>query len=131
MRGTHNTETPGCNILARFDPRPAGVHVGGRGVRGGGGGTMSQQYLEYFCPSSLLETSESDLYAGMGRFMGTGGVGGGGGGCSVTLVADWRKLIFIIQTDGALSEFVLWDDLTLLGSSVLRVSHESGGRGRG
>lgn len=41
---------------------------------------MSQQYLEYFCPSSLLETSESDLYAGMGRFMGTGGVGGGGGG---------------------------------------------------
>lgn len=79
VRGTHNTETPGCNILARFDPRPAGVHVGGRGVRGGGVGTMSQQYLEYFCPSSLLETSESDLYAGMGRFMGTGGVGGGGG----------------------------------------------------
>lgn len=56
---------------------------------------------------------------------------GVGGGCSVTLVADWRKLIFIIQTDGALSEFVLWDDLTLLGSSVLRVSHESGGGGRG
>lgn len=30
-RGTQNTEIPGCNILARFNPRPAGVHVGGQG----------------------------------------------------------------------------------------------------
>ncbi len=43
-------------------------------------------------------------------------------GWSVTLVADRRELIFVIQTDGALSELVLWDDLTLLGSTILRVT---------
>lgn len=32
VSGTQNTETPGSNILARFDPRPAGVHVEGWGV---------------------------------------------------------------------------------------------------
>lgn len=54
-----------------------------------------------------------------------------GVGESVTLVADWRKLILVIQTDGALSELVLRDDLALLGSTILRVTHESGGGRRG
>lgn len=31
VSGMQNTETPGRNILARFDPRPAGVHVEGWG----------------------------------------------------------------------------------------------------
>lgn len=44
---------------------------------------------------------------------------------SVTLFADWRKLILIIQTDGALSKFMFRDDLTLLGSTILRVAWEN------
>ena len=40
---------------------------------------------------------------------------------SVCLVADRRELILVVQTDGALSELMLWDDLTFLGSTVLRV----------
>lgn len=43
-------------------------------------------------------------------------------GWSVTLVAHRRELVLVIQTDGALSELVLWDDLTLLGSTILRVT---------
>lgn len=71
---------------------------------------------EYFRPPSLLETSKSDCCAGIGCFVKWGRV------WSVTLVADRRELILVVQTDGALCELVLWDDLTFLGSTVLRVT---------
>lgn len=64
VRGTQNTETPGSNTLARFDPRPAGVLVF---LWEGGGATVSHTQ-EYFRPLSLLETSESDCCAGIGCF---------------------------------------------------------------
>lgn len=50
---------------------------------------------------------------------------------SVTLVADWRELILVIQADGALGELVLRDDLALLGSTILGVTWEEKGGGKG
>lgn len=50
--------------------------------------------------------------------------GGGSGVWSVTLVADWRELVLVVQADGALSELVLGDDLTFLSSTILRVAWE-------
>lgn len=44
---------------------------------------------------------------------------------SVALVADGRELILIIQTDGPDCELVLWDHITLLGSTVLRVTFQN------
>lgn len=88
--------------------------------KGGGCHNVSKQ--EYFCPPSLLETSASDCYAGMSH---------GGGVWSVTLVAKWREFILVIQTDRALSELVLWDELALLGSSILRVTWGEKGGGKG
>lgn len=41
---------------------------------------------------------------------------------SVALVADRRELILVIQTDGSDCKLVLWDHITLLGSTVLRVT---------
>lgn len=41
---------------------------------------------------------------------------------SVILVSNRRELILIIQTNGALSKFVLGDDFTLLGSTVFGVA---------
>lgn len=55
----------------------------------------------------------------------------GEGFWSVTLVAEWRELILVIQADRALSELVLWDDLALLGSSILRVTWGEKGGGKG
>lgn len=71
VRGTQNTETPGSNTLARFDPRPAGVLVF---LWEGGGATVSHTQ-EYFRPLSLLETSESDCCAGIGCFFFLNGEG--------------------------------------------------------
>lgn len=76
-----------------------------------GAATMSQHVRNCFCPSSLFETSKSSRYAGTGRFARVV--------WSVTLFANWRKLILVIQTDGALSKFVFRDDLTLLGPTIL------------
>lgn len=101
------------NILARFDPRPAGVHVEGLGCHN----VSTQEY--FFCPPSLLETVWLLCRDWMFR-------GEGGRVWSVTLVADWRELVLVIQTDGALGELVLWDDLTPLGSTILRVTWEEG-----
>lgn len=117
VRGTQNTGTPGSNILVRFDPRPAGVHVGG----GVGGATMFQHKSIFVHPPCL---NQSECYAGTV-------VSREGRVWSVTLVADWRELVLVIQADRALSELVFWDDLTLLGSTILRVTHESGRGGRG
>lgn len=50
VRGTQNTETPGSNVLARFDPKPAGVHVEGWV------GDPRCLNTGIFCPPSLLET---------------------------------------------------------------------------
>lgn len=70
--------------------------------------------LGIFCPTFLLETGKSGLCAGAGRVP--------WGIWSVILVSNRRELILIIQTNGALSKFVLGDDFTLLGSTVFRVA---------
>ena len=44
VSGMQNTETPGRNILARFDPRPAGAHVEGWGCH-----NVSNTGI-FFCP---------------------------------------------------------------------------------
>ena len=41
---------------------------------------------------------------------------------SVALVADRRKLVFVIKTHGPDCELVLWDHITLLGSTIFRVA---------
>ena len=74
-----------------------------------------------FQPPSMLQASWVRLFAGMGGFV-VVVVVVGGGVWSVTLVADWGKLILIIQTDGALCEFMLRDDVTFLGSTIFRVT---------
>ena len=43
---------------------------------------------------------------------------------SVVLVADGRELILVIQTHRPHGELMLRDDLTLLGSTILRVAWE-------
>lgn len=85
-----NTEIPGSNTVARFNPRPAGVHVEG-----------------WACHN----VSNTGIF--LSTFPAV---------WSVTRVAEWRELILVIQTDGPLGELMLWDNLTLLGSTILRVT---------
>lgn len=92
VRGVQNMESWGSNILARLDPRPAGV-LGGEGR-----GVMFQTQ-RYFCPPFLCFKV-----------------------WSVALVAHRRELILVIQTDRPLGELVLWDYLTFLGPTVLWVT---------
>lgn len=99
VRGVRNMESWGSNILARLDPRPAGV-LGGEG-RG-----LMFQTQRYFCPPFLCFKA-----------------------WSVALVAHRRELILVIQTDRPLSELVLWDYLTFLGSTVLWVTWQEIRRG--
>lgn len=110
MRGMQNTETL-SNFLAKCDPRPAGIHVQGWVCH------AVSTCQEYFCPSSLFKTNKSDCWTRKGRFSWEGV-------WSITLVADWRKLVLVIQTDRTLSKFMLGDDLTLLSSTVFRVTWE-------
>lgn len=72
--------------------------------------------LGIFCPTFLLETGKSGLCAGAGAGRVPWGI------WSVILVSNRRELILIIQTNGALSKFVLGDDFTLLGSTVFGVA---------
>jgi len=43
---------------------------------------------------------------------------------SITLVAERRELVLVVQTHGALGELVLGDDVTLLDAAVLGVTWE-------
>lgn len=117
VRGTQNTETPGSKLLA-FDPRPAGVQ--GCMIWKGTGATMSQ-HRDIYCPPFPACNS---LIVMQGMFHESGV-------WSVTLVAKWRELILVIQTDRALGELVLWENLTLLGSTILRVTWWEKGGGKG
>lgn len=76
--------------------------LGQQGYMWKGGCATMFQTAEYSCPPSLLKTRARVW--------------------SVALVADRRELILVIQADGALGEFVLWDDLPFLGSTILRVT---------
>lgn len=72
--------------------------------------------LGIFCPPSPLQTGTFGLCAGAGRVH--------SGFWSVTLVSNRRKLVLVIQTNGALCKFMLRDDFTLVGSTVLGVAWE-------